>query len=312
MKTAIIFPGQGSQFVGMGRDFYNKYQSSKKIFDDLDILLDRDIKNLTFSGDIAELSQTENSQPTIMATSIAIFNALKDEKLITKDSYHAVAGHSLGEYSALVANNGITFEQSVQLLKIRSRAMQDSMPLGTSGMLALIGCNSNVIKSVIENASKFGQIYIANDNAEGQIVLSGEINAIEYILSNKKKLAIRKAVQLPVSASFHCSLMSHASKKLGKEINNVNFNNFDVPLYSNVTSMPCSEKEIGDLLIRQVTSKVRWREIIENMILDEFHRFIEIGPGNVLTNLVKRISKEVKAISISKLSDLDNLSNVII
>ena len=244
-----------------------------------------------------------------MATSIAILNALISEKLISYNSYQAVAGHSLGEYTALVANKSILFEEAVRLLQIRSMAMQNSMPIGTSGMIALIGCTAEVIKNTLNHASKVGQIYIANDNAEGQTVLSGEIEAINFVLSNSKELQIRKAIKLPVSASFHCSLMSHAATVLEDEIKKVNFRKFRVPLFSNVTSKPCNEREISDLLVKQVVSKVRWREIVENMIFNNFTQFIEIGPGNVLSNLVKRISKNVKVCSVNDLSDLEKLNN---
>ena len=229
--------------------------------------------------------------------------------LIKQNSFQAVAGHSLGEYSALVANESILFEESVNLLKIRSRAMQESMPIGTGGMVAIIGCDDKEIDTIINKASKFGKVYIANDNSNGQIVLSGEIESIKFISDNAKNLKIRKAILIPVSAPFHCELMTHASEILSNEIEKIKFRKFKSPLYSNVTSNICNEAEIADLLVKQVVSKVRWREIIQNMIRDEFKRFIEIGPGNVLTNLVKRISRNVESISISSLKDLDKLKN---
>ena len=310
MKTALIFPGQGSQKVGMGNDFYLKYKTSRYVYNKLNQNLNKDITDIIFSGSELELSNTQNSQPAIMATSIAILEALKAENLLTNISYQAVAGHSLGEYTALVANGSIDFEESVRLLKIRSKAMQESMPLGSGGMVAIIGCKNNSINQILNDASKKGRIYIANDNAEGQIVLSGEINAIEFILENSKILDFRKAVKLPVSAPFHCELMQHASNVLQPELDKINFREFDVPLYSNVTSKSCSASEISNLLVRQVTSRVRWREIIENMEKDGFNRFIEIGPGTVLTNLVKRISKNVEAYSISKVEDFDILKDM--
>ena len=310
MKTALIFPGQGSQKVGMGNDFYLKYKTSRYVYNKLNQSLNKDITDIIFSGSELELSNTQNSQPAIMATSIAIFEALKAENLLTNLSYQAVAGHSLGEYSALVANGSIDFEESVRLLKIRSKAMQESMPLGSGGMVAIIGCKNNSINQILNVASKKGRIYIANDNAEGQIVLSGEINAIEFILDNSKTLDFRKAVKLPVSAPFHCELMQHASNVLQPELDKINFREFDVPLYSNVTSKSCSASEISNLLVSQITSRVRWREIIENMEKDGFNRFIEIGPGAVLTNLVKRISKNVEVYSISKVEDFDILKDM--
>ena len=307
MKTALIFPGQGSQYIGMGIEFFENYSESREIYDQLNHTLDRDLTNLIFYGNASELSETQNSQPAIMATSVAIFKALLSENLLPEGSFQAVAGHSLGEYSALVANGGIGFNDSVRLLKIRSKAMQDSMPVGTGGMIALIGCEKGIVDYVVNSASKYGKIYLANDNADGQIVLSGEINAIEFISENAKSLNIRRAIKLPVSAPFHCELMRNAAQILQVEINKINFNKFNADLYSNVTSIKCTENEIAQLLIDQVVSIVKWREIMQNMIIDGYSKFIEIGPGNVLTNLIKRTSKNIHAFSISKIEDLEKL-----
>ena len=312
MKTAFIFPGQGSQKIGMGYDFYNAYQSSRNIFQKLDHLLNKKFTQLIFSGSELELSQTQNSQPAIMATSIAILEAIISEKLLPENFMNAVAGHSLGEYSALVANGSIQFEDSVKLLKIRSKAMQESMPIGTGGMIALIGCQDDAVREIVTKTSKIGKVYIANDNAIGQVVLSGEKSAINFILENSKKLNIRKVVELPVSAPFHCELMQHASDVLSSEVKKINFKSFNAPLYSNVTSNICNSDEIAELLVKQVISRVRWREIIENMIDDGFSRYIEIGPSTVLSNLVKRISRNVEVYSISKVSDMEVLKKIIL
>ena len=310
MKTALVFPGQGSQFVGMGKDFYSKYESSRLVLDSLNDVLNKKMSEIIFSGDEKELSHTENSQPAIMSVSIAIFRALIEENLIKKNTFECVAGHSLGEYSALVANDCLDFRDSVSLLKIRSKAMQESMPVGTGGMIALIGCTEEIVIQCISDAKKYGRIYIANDNANGQIVLSGELKAIDYIKNNSKKFNIRRLVKLPVSAPFHCELMEGAKKTLEKEIYKYKFNPFSVPMYSNVTATVCENKEIVELLLSQITAKVRWREIIENMIHDGVKNFIEIGPGNVLVNLIKRISKDANTISICKIEDLEKLSEV--
>ena len=310
MKTALIFPGQGSQNIGMGYDFYTKYIVSRDVFERLNTAMGRDLTKLIFTGNNDDLMQTENSQPAIMATSIAILESLKYEKLIQNGSYCCVAGHSLGEYSALVANNSLTFEDSAKLLKFRSKVMQESMPLGTGGMIALIGCSEEVTNNTLSSSRQFGKVFLANDNAKGQIVLSGEMPTINYIVSNAKTLGIKKAIKLPVSAPFHSELISNASTLMEKEIDNYSFGAFTVPLYSNVTAKICNEAEIKNLLIEQIVSKVRWREIIENMVKDGVTNFIEIGPGNVLSNLVKRISKEAFTISISKLDDLNKLDNI--
>ena len=307
MKTALIFPGQGSQFIGMGHDFYMKYDVSRDIYDRLDLATNRNLSRIIFSGKEEDLMQTQNSQPAIMATSIAIFEAIKHENLLKEESFNCVAGHSLGEYSALVVNKSLTFDESVNLLKFRSKVMQESMPIGTGGMVALIGCTNEIIENTIINAEKYGQVFVSNDNALGQSVLSGEIGAIDYIVSNSKSLNIKRAIRLPVSAPFHCKLINNASIKMKNEISNYIFKPFIKPLYSNVDAKICNEKTIANLLVNQIVSKVKWREIVENMIADGITSFIEIGPGNVLTNLVKRISKEVTAVSISRLEDLEKL-----
>ena len=310
MKTALIFPGQGSQNVGMGYDFYSNFQSSRDIYDQLDKIMGESLTNLIFNGKESELSMTENSQPSIMATSVAIFAALKESGKIDEHSFHCVAGHSLGEYSALVANKSLDFKDSVELLKIRSKAMQESMPVGTGGMAAIIGNTEKEIETIINDISSEGKVFVANDNAVGQVVISGEMKAIEYIVANSKKLGLKKAMKLSVSAPFHSEFMMRASIAVHNEIDKFSFKSFAVPLYSNVTSFPCDEINIKHILVEQIIKKVRWREIIANMINDEVETFIEIGPGNVLTNLVKRMSKEIKAISISKVDDFEKLENI--
>ena len=310
MKTALIFPGQGSQNIGMGYDFYSDFQSSRDIYDQLDKIMGKSLTKLIFKGEESELAMTQNSQPSIMATSVAIFAALKESGKIDDHSFHSVAGHSLGEYSALVANKSLNFKDSVELLKIRSKAMQESMPVGTGGMAAIIGGTEEEITDIINDVSSEGRIFIANDNAIGQIVISGEMKAIDHIVANSKKLGLKKSIKLSVSAPFHSEFMMNASMIMRNEIDKFSFNTFAVPLYSNVTSMPCNELEIKQILVKQIVKKVRWREIIMNMINDGVERFIEIGPGNVLTNLVKRMSKEITSISISKVDDFEKLENI--
>ena len=307
MKISLIFPGQGSQMVGMGEDFYNSFNTAKEIFLKLDDTLKRPLSSLIFSGTEEELSNTINSQPAIMATSIAIYKSIIEEKIVNKDSIQSVAGHSLGEYSALVANESITAEDSIRLLDIRSRAMQESMPIGTGGMAAIIGKSLNEIDEILLELQNHGKIFIANDNADGQVVLSGEIEAINFICENYKNFNIKRAIKLPVSAPFHCSLINGASKKLKREIVDQKFDEFIFPLYSNVTAKQCLNSNIKELLVKQVISRVRWRESVENMIKDGINLFIEIGPGSVLTNLIKRINREVSAISISKVEDLEKI-----
>tara|TARA_B100001029_G_scaffold38442_1_gene29633 strand:+ start:896 stop:1837 length:942 start_codon:yes stop_codon:yes gene_type:complete len=307
MKISLIFPGQGSQIVGMGKDFYNSFNTAKETFVKLDDTLNRPLSNLIFSGDEKELSNTVNSQPAIMATSIAIFRSIIEEKEISKDSIQCVAGHSLGEYSALVANGSISVEDSIKLLDVRSRAMQESMPIGTGGMAAIIGKSLDEVNEILSELENYGKIFIANDNADGQVVLSGEIQAINFICENYKNFKIKRAIKLPVSAPFHCNLINSASKKLDNVMSAQKFNEFNFPLYSNVTSEQCNSSNIKELLVKQIVSKVRWRESVENMIRDGINLFIEIGPGSVLTNLIKRINNNVSAISVSNVDDLEKI-----
>tara|TARA_B110000858_G_scaffold146101_1_gene166066 strand:- start:755 stop:1690 length:936 start_codon:yes stop_codon:yes gene_type:complete len=311
MTTALLFPGQGSQFVGMGKDFYNNYDSSKTIYNELDIALNRPLTNIIFSGSEEEMLLTTNSQPAIMATSIAILRAIEDEKLLDINNVSYTAGHSLGEYSALVATKSIRFNEAAKLLKTRSEAMQKSMPVGTGGMVAIIGTPIDQIEKAIPSLMSYGKIYIANDNADGQIVLSGELSAINHICTDFKKYNFKRAIKLPVSAPFHCELIQSAANLLKKEIDNYDFKDFKFPLVSNVTALACDANQIKDLLIDQVVSKVKWRESLGYMIDKGITNFIEVGPGNVLTNLVKRMDRKINAISISTIEDLEKLRKLI-
>lgn len=310
MTIALLFPGQGSQFIGMGKDFYDQYESAKSVYNELDLALNRPLSDLIFEGSDIDISLTTNSQPAIMATSIAIFRTIQAEKLIDTNNIKFVAGHSLGEYSSLVVNESLEFSDAAKLLKIRSEAMQESMPVGTGGMAALIGASLEQIDDILPELSEHGKIYIANDNANGQVVLSGEISAIDYICDNSKKYNIKRAIKLPVSAPFHCELINSAATTLKNEVVNFHFKDFKYPLVSNVNAKPCSAENIQSLLVDQVVSRVRWREILEYMVDQNTTTFIEIGPGNVLTNLVKRMSKSANAISISKIEDLSKLKEI--
>ena len=310
MNIALIFPGQGSQYTGMGKDFFDSSVASKLIFNTLDETMGLKMSELIFNGSEEELSKTTNSQPAIMSISVAILKEINARGLLDEKKIHSVAGHSLGEYSALVANNSLSFEDSVKLLIVRSEAMQKSMPIGTGGMVAVLGQSEDEILLTIERLQAYGKLFIANDNADGQIVLSGEINAINHLCENFKSLGVKRAIKLPVSAPFHCELINEASLVLKEKLENFSFDAFSYPLYSNVTAEKSNENNVKALLSKQVVNRVRWRETIENMIRDKVEAFIEIGPGNVLTNLLKRNTKDIKAVSIGKLSDLDKLENI--
>ena len=310
MNIALIFPGQGSQYIGMGKDFFDNSTASKLIFNNLDETMGLKLSELIFNGSEEELSKTTNSQPAIMSLSIAILEEINSRGLLDNKKIHSVAGHSLGEYSALVANNSLSFEDSVKLLIVRSEAMQKSMPIGTGGMAAVLGQSEEEILLVIKKLEAYGKLFIANDNADGQIVLSGEINAIDYLCENFKALGVKRAIKLPVSAPFHCELINEASLILKEELEKFSFDTFSYPLYSNVTAEKSDANNVKALLSKQVVNRVRWRETIQNMIRDKVETFIEIGPGKVLTNLIKRNTKDIKAVSIGKLSDLDKLEDI--
>ena len=311
MTIALLFPGQGSQFIGMGKDFYDKYDQAKNVYKQLDLALNKPLTELIFNGTDEEITLTTNSQPAIMATSIAILRCLQHEKLINLNSISYTAGHSLGEYSSLVATESLDFKDAVKILKVRSEAMQESMPIGTGGMAAIIGSSLNQINKLMPKLNEIGKIYVANDNADGQIVLSGEISAIDHICSNSKTYGVKRAIKLPVSAPFHCELIDSAKSKIRTEIQNYNFKDFKFPLISNVEARPCKSSEIRELLANQVVSRVRWRESVEYMIKKNVTTFIEIGPGNVLSNIIKRMDKSLISISISNVNDFSKLKELI-
>ena len=304
---SVIFPGQGSQMVGMGKEFYDKYDLVKELFKEADNILEYSISNLILNGPKEELDLTINTQPAIFLISYSIFSVIKKEFNINLNKAKYFAGHSLGEYSALSCADYLSFSKTIKLLRTRGDAMQNAVPEGVGGMLAVLGSNVEDIEKILDNNEKDFVAQIANDNSEGQIVLSGK-NTDLIKLSKILKENNIKNIKLPVSAPFHCNLMEKASEVMKKEIETISFNNGINKLMSNVTAEEISNKEeLSKLLIRQIESRVRWREIITNMINYQVTHFIEIGPGKVLSGLVKRINRNVKINTINNENDIKDL-----
>tara|TARA_B100000780_G_C21092483_1_gene440346 strand:- start:736 stop:1671 length:936 start_codon:yes stop_codon:yes gene_type:complete len=306
---AILFPGQGSQIVGMGSEFYKNFPIVEKIFSEADEAVNFSISKIILEGPESELKLTQNTQPAILLVSYSIFSVLKNEFNFDLEKIKYFAGHSLGEYSALLCANSLNFKDALQLLFERGKSMQEAVPVGKGSMLAVLGSKMEDVNNCISQLKNKGVCEIANDNAEGQIIVSGNIEAVEElknILKEKKK----KSITLPVSAPFHCSLMNPAAIKMKEKINNINFRKPDYEIIGNVTSLPTNNPdEIKNLLVKQIYSRVRWRESILFMANKKINDFIEIGPGKVLTGLVKRILPDSNSFSINSIDDIKNLNN---
>jgi [acyl-carrier-protein] S-malonyltransferase len=301
---SVIFPGQGSQLVGMGKDFYNKYTLVQDLFNEADDTLGFSLSNLILNGPKEDLDLTENTQPAIFLISYSIFKLVKEEFNINLNKANFFAGHSLGEYSALASAGVLSFSDTLKILKIRGKAMQNSVPKGVGGMVAVLGSEIETIENFInENKTKY-ECYIANDNSVGQIVLSGNIKDLEKMMVDLKSANI-KNIKLPVSAPFHCKLMSKATLVMNEEIEKLNFKEPENVLISNVTGKEIiNSNELKDLLVKQIECRVRWRESVLLMINKGITQFIEIGPGKVLSGLIKRVDKNVKVSAINTEEDI--------
>jgi len=301
---SVIFPGQGSQLVGMGRDLHNKHSLIQDLFKEADDILGFSLSSLVLNGPKEELDLTENTQPAIFLLSYSIFKLIKEEFKINLSKAKFFAGHSLGEYSALTTAGSLSFSDTLKILKIRGSAMQSSVPKGIGGMVAVLGSEIEVIENIInENKAKY-ECYIANDNSVGQIVLSGKIDDLEKMMVDLKATNI-KNIKLPVSAPFHCKLMNKATIIMNEEIAKLNFEKPESILISNVTGKEIDNPlELKNLLVKQIESRVRWRESVLLMIDKGVTQFIEIGPGKVLSGLIKRIDRNVKVSAINTEEDI--------
>jgi len=301
---SVIFPGQGSQLVGMGKDLHNKYALVQNLFKEANEILEFPLSKLILEGPKEELDLTENTQPAIFLLSYAIFKLVKDEFNVNLSKANFFAGHSLGEYSALASAGSLSFSDTLKILKIRGKAMQSSVPKGVGGMVAVLGSRIKIIEDMIEENKNKYECYVANDNSEGQIVLSGNIADLEKMTIDLKNNNI-KNIKLPVSAPFHCKLMNKATIIMKEEISKLNFEEPKNALISNVTGKEIlNSSELKDLLVKQIESKVCWRESILLMIGKGVNQFIEIGPGKVLSGLIKRINKNVKVSAINTEEDI--------
>ena len=305
---SVIFPGQGSQSVGMAKDLYNKFDIVKELFKEADSMLNFSITKLIMNGTKEELDQTENTQPAIFLVGYSIFQLIKQKFSIDLNKANYFAGHSLGEYTALSCAGALSFSDTLKLLRVRGKAMQEAVPKGEGGMIAILGSTTEVIEKIFEENKNNYECFIANDNSNGQIVVSGKLINLDLLIEDLKKQNI-KNIKLPVSAPFHCKLMNNATKIMKDEIQKCDFKNLKNTLISNVTAQEVNEISIlKELLIKQIESRVRWRESVNLMLEKKITQFIEIGPGKVLSGLIKRMDRNAKVTSINTEDDIKQIN----
>ncbi|HYD70379.1 ACP S-malonyltransferase [Azospirillum sp.] len=307
MTRAFVFPGQGSQAVGMGRELAEAFEVARLTFEEVDDALNQRLSRLMFEGPDADLTLTENAQPALMAVSVAVVRVLKDQgKLDLRKHATFVAGHSLGEYSALCAAGSFSLADAARLLKLRGQSMQKAVPVGQGAMAALLGAELEQAQAIAADAAE-GQICsVANDNSSGQVVISGHAEAIDRAIVLAAERGLKRSVRLPVSAPFHCPLMQPAADAMAQALANITILPPDVPVVANVTATAVSDpSQVRSLLVQQVTGMVRWRESVQYMKAQGVDTLVELGAGKVLAGLAKRIDKELTATSVGSPADVE-------
>lgn len=304
-KVAFIFPGQGSQYIGMGKELYENFQIAKEIFDEADDTLHFSISKICFEGPDETLKLTENTQPAILTVSIAALKVIEAEKGITAE---LTAGHSLGEYSALVASGALSFKDAVDIVRLRGKFMQEAVPVGEGTMAAVLGMDAKEVEKLCEEVSQGEVLTAANFNCPGQVVISGHIKAVERAIERVKKGG-KKGVLLPVSSPFHSPLMRSAAEKLKDELEEIPINELKIPIVTNVEAeINRSKERVKPLLVEQITSSVKWEESMRRMVAEGIEKMIEIGPGKVLTGLMKRIDPNIEVANVEDIKTLKMLS----
>ncbi len=306
-KKAVLFPGQGAQYVGMGKDLYENSMAARKVYDLADEVLGFELSSYIFAGEEDDLQKTEITQPAILATSIAAYELVKEQGIIPE----AAAGFSLGEYSALVVAEALSLEESLPLVQKRGRYMQEAVPLGRGGMAAVIGLAKDQVEEACRQTQKWGTVEPANYNCPGQIVVSGEREAVHRVMEKVKEMGAKRVIELKVSAPFHCSLLQPVEEKMSRELARISLKPAKIPIVANYNAALLQKpEEIKEALIKQVSHPIKWDECTQNLLCRDFDFFLEVGPGKVLTGFVKKISRQAMVVPAGDLEAIAHAAQV--